>query len=248
MRSAPPTLGQHTDKVLAELGLSGADITGSRHARSSDYETGDVKRHAARYHRCTGRRSIGQQADEATRAYGRFSENVAAPVLHQLAGALKAEGYPFTVFTPGDGLRLASDRGRDDFVEFALDTSGDRPQVIGRISQSRGSRRLEEERPVKADVPPDLSEEDVLDFVVIQALERWLDGHIDNPAIFLLHIVRRSMFCAELEERQQRRSSRCWRAFVTATKSASSSRPVRGKLTFARFRRVPHPARLENRG
>ena len=115
-----------------------------------------------------------QQADEATRAYGAFLQNVAAPVLHQVAGALKAEGYPFTVFTPGDGVRLASDRGRDDFVEFALDTSGDRPQVIGRISQSRGSRRLEEERPVKADVPPDaLSEEDVLDFV-IQALERWL--------------------------------------------------------------------------
>ena len=87
---------------------------------------------------------------------------------------LKAEGYSFTVFTPGDGLRLASDRGRDDFVEFALDTSGDRPQVIGRISQSRGSRRLEEERPVKADTPPDaLSEEDVLDFVM-HALGPWL--------------------------------------------------------------------------
>ena len=139
-------------------------------------ETGDVRKRvlhaitAARV-RAQARR---QQADEATRAYGAFLQNVAAPVLHQLAGALKAEGYPFTVFTPGDGVRLASDRGRDDFVEFALDTSGDRPQVIGRISQSRGSRRLEEERPVKADVPPDaLSEEDVLDFV-IQALERWL--------------------------------------------------------------------------
>lgn len=139
-------------------------------------ETGDVRRRVlqaitAARGRAQARR---QQADEATRAYGAFLQNVAAPVLHQLAGALKAEGYPFTVFTPGDGVRLASDRGRDDFVEFALDTSGDRPQVIGRISQSRGSRRLEEERPVKADVPPDaLSEEDVLDFV-IQALERWL--------------------------------------------------------------------------
>ena len=115
-----------------------------------------------------------QQADEATRAYGAFLQNVAAPVVHQVAASLKAEGYPFTVFTPGDGLRLASDRGRDDFVEFALDTSGDRPQVIGRISQSRGSRHLEEERPVKADTPPEaLSEDDVLDFVM-QALEPWL--------------------------------------------------------------------------
>lgn len=139
-------------------------------------ETGDVRRRVL--HAITAARGRAQarrqQADEATRAYGAFLQNVAAPVLHQLAGALKAEGYPFTVFTPGDGVRLASDRGRDDFVEFALDTSGDRPQVIGRISQSRGSRRLEEERPVKADVPPDaLSEEDVLDFV-IQALEHWL--------------------------------------------------------------------------
>ena len=30
VRSAPPTLGQHTDTVLAELGLSGADITALR--------------------------------------------------------------------------------------------------------------------------------------------------------------------------------------------------------------------------
>jgi len=65
-------------------------------------------------------------------------------------------------------------RGREDFVEFALDTSGDRPQVIGHISQSRGSRRLDEERPVKPDASPAaLTEEDVLEFVM-QALERWL--------------------------------------------------------------------------
>ena len=139
-------------------------------------ETGEVRKRVL--HAITAARGRAQarrqQADEATRAYGAFLENVATPVVHQVASALKAEGYPFTVFTPGDGLRLASDRGRDDFVEFALDTSGDRPQVIGRISQSRGSRRLEDERPVKAGAPPNaLSEEDVLDFV-IQALEPWL--------------------------------------------------------------------------
>ena len=115
-----------------------------------------------------------QRTDEAERAYAAFLEQVATPVVRQVASSLKAEGYAFTVSTPGDGLRLASDRGRDDFVEFALDTSGDRPQVLGRISQARGSRRIEEERPVKADTPPDaLSEDDVLDFVML-ALERWL--------------------------------------------------------------------------
>jgi len=115
-----------------------------------------------------------QRTDEAERAYAAFLEHVATPVVRQVASALKAEGHAFTVGTPGDGLRLASDRGRDDFVEFALDTSGDQPQVIGRISQARGSRHIEEERPLKAGAPPDaLSEDDVLDFLM-QALERWL--------------------------------------------------------------------------
>lgn len=115
-----------------------------------------------------------QRADEAERAYQAFLENVATPVVRQVAAALKAEGYHFTVSTPGGGLRLSSDHGRDDFIEFALDTSGEHPQVVGRISQSRGSRRLEDERPLKPAAPPhDLTEHDVLESVM-QALERWL--------------------------------------------------------------------------
>jgi hypothetical protein len=114
------------------------------------------------------------RVDEAERAYAAFLENVATPVVRQVASALKAEGYPFTVSTPGGGLWLASDHGRDDFVELVLDTSGDHPQVMGRISQSRGSRRLEDERPIRPNTPPDaLSEDDVLDFVV-RTLERWV--------------------------------------------------------------------------
>ncbi len=61
------------------------------------------------------------------RAYATFLETIGVPVARQVANALKAEGYAFTVFTPGDGLRLAEDRGRDDFVELALDTTGERP-------------------------------------------------------------------------------------------------------------------------
>ena len=66
-------------------------------------------------------------------------------VARQLANAMKAEGYAFTVFTPGNGLRLAADRGRDDFIELALDATGDRPEVMARVSQQRGSRTLDEE-------------------------------------------------------------------------------------------------------
>jgi hypothetical protein len=116
-----------------------------------------------------------QAASDAQRAYATFLENVAAPLARQVANALKAEGLNFTVFTPGDGVKLAADRGRDDFIELSLDTESDRPQVIGRISRSRGSRTLAEERPIKPGVPPDaLTEEEVLDFLV-WGLAPWLE-------------------------------------------------------------------------
>jgi hypothetical protein len=112
---------------------------------------------------------------DAERAYAAFLQDVATPVARQLANALKTEGYAFTVFTPADGLRLAADRGRDDFIEFSLDTLSERPQVVARISRTRGSRTIDEERPVRAGVAPDaLSEEDVLEFLV-NALEPWFE-------------------------------------------------------------------------
>jgi len=115
-----------------------------------------------------------QQADEATRDYKVFLEVVATPLVQQLANVLKVEGYAFTASTPGDSVRLTNDRGRGDFVELALDTSGERPQVVGRITQSRGSRRLDEERPIKAGaLPSELTDDDVLEFLM-QVLEPWL--------------------------------------------------------------------------
>ena len=112
---------------------------------------------------------------EAERAYGQFLEQVAAPLTKQLANSLKAEGYAFTVFTPGGGLRLAADRGRDDYVEFALDSVSAPPHVVGRISRTHGSRTLSEERPLKPGTPPDaLTDEDVLAFL-LDALQPWLE-------------------------------------------------------------------------
>lgn len=115
-----------------------------------------------------------QAAAEAERAYGVFLENVAVPVARQVVSALKAEGFGFTVFTPGGGLQLAAERGRNDFIELALDTSSARPQVVGRISYTRGSRTIDEERPLKDGAPPDaITDEDVLDFF-LDALKPWL--------------------------------------------------------------------------
>ena len=112
---------------------------------------------------------------EADSAYADFLARVAVPLARQVTSALKAEGYTFTVSTPERGLRVSLDRGLDDFIEFALLTD-DEPQVIGRIRRTRGSRTIEEERPVKPGTSPrDLSEEDVLEFLV-GALEPWLEG------------------------------------------------------------------------
>ena len=116
-----------------------------------------------------------QRTATAEQAYETFLQNVATPVTRAVASTLKVENYAFTVFTPGGGLRLASDRGRDDYIEFALDTGLETPQVVGRIRHTRGSRTLDQERPIKPGIPPEgLSEEDVLTFL-LDALEPWLE-------------------------------------------------------------------------
>jgi hypothetical protein len=80
-----------------------------------------------------------------------------------IANALQVEGFNFTVFTPNGGLRMASARSGDDFIEFALDTTADEPAAILRVNRTRGRRVVQHERPVKAQTPVDgLSEEDVL--------------------------------------------------------------------------------------
>ena len=116
-----------------------------------------------------------QQAADADSAYDNFLTHVATPLVRQVANALNAEGYAFTVSTPGRGLRLALDRGRDDFIELALDTNADEPAVVGRTRRTRGSRTIEDERPIKPGASPDqIGEQDVLEFFV-GALEPWLE-------------------------------------------------------------------------
>lgn len=112
---------------------------------------------------------------QAEQAYETFLTQVATPVTKLLANALKSEAYAFTVSTPRGGLRLASDHGRDDFIEFALNTAVEPAQVVGRISLTRGSRTLTDERPLKPGASPDaVSEDDVLAFL-LDALAPWLE-------------------------------------------------------------------------
>ena len=115
------------------------------------------------------------QAGAAERAYATFLEDVATPTTRMVASALKAEGLPFTVSTPSGAVRLASDHGRDDYIELALDNSGETPIVVGHVRRTRGSRTIDDERPVKpGTAPQDLADADVLQFL-INALEPWLE-------------------------------------------------------------------------
>ena len=116
-----------------------------------------------------------QKTDEAEKAYATFLDNLAVPLARQVVNALRAEGYSFTLSTPGRGLRVSLDQGRDDFIEFDLRTDVDQPYIVGRIRRTRGSRTLDDERPVKSGAAPhDVSEHDVLEFLA-QALEPWLE-------------------------------------------------------------------------
>jgi hypothetical protein len=105
------------------------------------------------------------RSDAASAAYERFLADIATPMFKQLAGILKAEGYPFQVFTPAGGLRLASDRSSEDFIELRLDVSGDSPVVVGRVNRGRGSRILASERPIGAGVA-ELTDHELLEFLI----------------------------------------------------------------------------------
>lgn len=107
------------------------------------------------------------RTDAAARAYEVFVSGTATPVFKMFAAALKAEGYPFAVFTPADGLRLMSERSSADFVELFLDTASDPPIVAGRINRGRGRRLITAERPLRENAAVEqLTDEDVAAFLL----------------------------------------------------------------------------------
>jgi hypothetical protein len=101
--------------------------------------------------------------DEASAAYKELLQGTATPLVQMLVNVLRAEGYPFTVFTPNAGLRMASARSADDYLEFALDTSANEPVVMLRVNRTRGRRVIQHERAINQGTPIErLGEEDLL--------------------------------------------------------------------------------------
>ncbi len=108
-------------------------------------------------------------ADRASQEYEIFLKDVATPAFRMVASVLSAEGYPFKVFTPAGGVRMAFTNSRDDYFEVELDTASEAPQVIGRVNRSHGGRVTTIERPVReATAIGELSEGDVIDFVLAE--------------------------------------------------------------------------------
>jgi hypothetical protein len=115
-----------------------------------------------------------ERSKTATRAYARFLEEVAVPTFRQVANILRAEGIPFEVQTPLDGVRLVSDRSRDDVIALELDATQDPPQVMLSSMRTWGSRVLQTERAVKERTAIELvTPEDVLDRL-LEELRPWL--------------------------------------------------------------------------
>jgi|SRR4051812_15748138 hypothetical protein len=112
------------------------------------------------------------RTDQAARDFDVFLQKVAVPLFRQIANALKADGYAFTVFTPSGSVRLMSDRSASDYIELTLDTTANPPVVIGQISRARGSRVIDAERAIGA--PEAVTEEQLLEFV-LKELEAFVE-------------------------------------------------------------------------
>lgn len=112
------------------------------------------------------------RADEAAIAYGFFLRDVAVPVFRMVANVAKAEGHPYTVYSPAEGVRLVSERNERDFVEVYLDGSMDPPRVGTRVNKQAGRDLVSKEELLRPDAPiPSLTDEDVLAFLLREIVE-----------------------------------------------------------------------------
>ena len=111
---------------------------------------------------------------EAARAYEAFLETAAIPVFRMFANVLKSEGLHFEVMTPSGGVRLQSERNRDDAIEMELDGSADPPQPLVTVTRVRGSRVIQTDRTIKGSNPlVQLTEDDVVEMLV-EELRPWM--------------------------------------------------------------------------
>ena len=115
----------------------------------------------------------GRVAD-AAKTYDAFLESAAIPVFKMFANILKSEGLHFEVMTPAGGVRLQSERQRDDSIELELDTTADPPQPLVTVTRVRGSRIIQSDRTIKGSNPLVLLTEDDVTEMLLEELRPWL--------------------------------------------------------------------------
>jgi hypothetical protein len=111
-----------------------------------------------------------QSRSDAEKHWDRFLPDTAVPLFRQAAAVLKAEGHPFTVNAPASSVRIVSDGSAETFLEVVLDSSEGSPQMIGRLSISRGrGRQSLDERPIApGKTAVDVTEDDLARFLVAE--------------------------------------------------------------------------------
>lgn len=111
-----------------------------------------------------------REVDQAAAAFETFLTSVAVPVVRQAAQVLNASGETFAVNTPTGSVRLVSEKSPQTFIEFVLDVAGSRPEVLGRVSLTRGrSGHVVAERPLVPDRSiASLTDDDVSAFLVAE--------------------------------------------------------------------------------
>jgi hypothetical protein len=116
-----------------------------------------------------------ERVTEAQKDYDTFVQTAAIPAFRMVANVLKSEGnLNFEVMTPAGGVRLQSERHREDAIEMELDTTADPPQPLVTITRARGSRLTQSDRSIKGSNPlARLTEDDVIDMLV-EELRPWL--------------------------------------------------------------------------
>ena len=112
-----------------------------------------------------------ERSEAAARQYDVFLSSIAVPVVQQFASVLSGEGHHFSVATPAGTVRLSAAGSAEDYIEIALDTSEDPPEVVGRTNRGRGRRMITSERPVRERTAVDeLNEEDVVAFLLTEII------------------------------------------------------------------------------
>jgi hypothetical protein len=115
-----------------------------------------------------------ERVADAQKNYQVFLDTAAIPVFRMIANVLKSEGMNFEVMSPAGGVRLQSERNREDAINLELDTTADPPQPLVTITRVRGSRVTQKDRSIKGSNPlVQLTEDDVIE-MLLEELRPWL--------------------------------------------------------------------------